>query len=654
MNFQTLIRPDFKRSFPSQRGKILSRFGNCRSLLENKPSMQVAASPQLARHPQAGDTCATTSRLARVIAFSLLASGCSPSALQAGHSLTGPEDAQSASLNEGPFDEKKTSAGKDSVDEASEAPSHPGLDAANKPGDAAPTTLPPAFVQLPPGGRLIGEAGGVAVEGLSATGHWAAICQASATASPQKNRPDMPTGLRGEATQPYELQLTWARRSEAIDALLRSDESGRYLVVLNGGRAWLLDALANTKIELSSLTPDLEGDSLPDHRAFAFSERGLVVVSARQDVDAYYLPLPLPASSNKDSPLEHALTLEFGKHPIWRIDAGKGYATAFSIGEGQTSQAWPVPKATGPVHRCQGAVPSYSAFSRLSSYRPDRDISHFWLKLPERLEKSQRLIADPAPGYIMAHQDGWVRREDSGRLVHVSKGTQKQIASERCGARILHADETTGLFVAACEDYAPVAAKPPPKNKRKSPPKYRFDLYLLRPGFVRSLSADTARTGVDVKGQFPARFVPLRPGSAAALVDLQARQLVPLDPSAYVLSSGNHHALLRDDSGLKLWSPRGTENLDYPVSSLSRVLNAGSATAVDDRLFLLGDSFSTWKLPAAPLIISSGGFALVPSEPADEARWARGPLLLLGPPEKGVALFEEPGALPKSTNVDED
>ena len=569
--------------------------------------MQVAASTQLARHPKTGDTCATTSRFARLVVLSLLAqsllgqAGCSPSALPAGHSLTGPKGAQRESPGQGTLDEESASAGRDSVDGANGGLSQPGLDAGNKPGDVPPTALPPAFVQLPPGGRLIGEAGGVAVEGLSATGHWAAICQASAKTSPQKNRPDMPTGLRGEATQPFELHLTWAGRSDTIDALLRSDESGRYLIVLNDGRAWLLDAQAKTKIELTSLTPDLEGDSLPDHRSFAFSDRGLVILSARQDVDAYYLPLPLAASNNKESPLAHALPLEFGKHPIWRIDAGKGHATAFSIGEGQTSQDWPVPKATGPIHRCQGTVPSYSAFARLSSYRPDRDISHFWLKLPEHVDNSQRLVADPAPGYIMAHQGGWVRREDSGRLVLVSNGTQKQIASERCGARILHSDETTGLFVAACEDYSPVATKTPPKNKRRSPPKYRFDLYLLRPGFVRSLSADTARTGVDVRGQFPARFVPLRPGSTAALVDLQTRQLVPLDPSAYVLSAGNHHALLRDDSGLKLWSPRGTENLDYPVSSLSRVLNAGTATVIDDRLFLLGDSFSTWKLPAAAL-----------------------------------------------------
>lgn len=586
--------------------------------------MQVEAICQLARHRPPRVTCVTSRVLALAMTLGLLTpSGCSPPALQAGHSLAKAPTVENQSTHrsdKAPSAKKPSSESDIAHDVAvSESP--------------APAVIPPAFSKLPAGGRLIGEAGGIAPEGLSATGHWVATCQTIAKANPQALRPDMPTGLRGEAIQPFELELTWGSRREPIDAVLRSDDSGRYLVVLQDERAWLLDAVAETRHQLSALTPDLEGDSLPDHRAFAFSDRGLVVISAQEDIDAYFLPLPLSDDPQAGDPVARAVPLEFGKRPIWRVDAGNGYLTAATIGEGKTSQAWPVPKATGPIHRCQGAVPSYPAFSRISAYRPDRDIAYFWLKLPEHPQKLTKLVADPAPGYVMPHQAGWVRREDSGRLVHVSGGTQKQIASERCGARILHADDATGLFVAACEDYTPVLEKPLPAKPSKTTPKFRFELYLLRAGFVRSLPGDTARTGVDVKGPAHTRFVPLRPGTAAALVDLNAQKLIPLDPSVYVLAAGQGHALLRDENQLKLWSPRGTEHLDYPLSSLSLIMNVGKTTAIDDRIFFLDATLSTWKLPAPPIALSPLGYSLVPSEPASDSRWARGPLLLLGPAE---------------------
>jgi hypothetical protein len=241
----------------------------------------------------------------------------------------------------------------------------------------------------------------------------------------------------------------------------------------------------------------------------------------------------------------------------------------------------------------------------------------------------KELVAEPAPGFVLGVGHRWVRREDSGRLVLVEGKVQKQIASARCGARILRADITSGMFLIACEEYAP---KPPPKTERNSKPKYRFDLYLIRPGFVRSLHADVMRTGVDFAGPPESRLFVVRPGAEAALVDFRARKMTPLPGHLQVLVTSPTGALLRRGRKLSLWSERQEENVDIDVPALAPLLIDGSAASVDHTMFLLNDELTSWNLPAAPLAITSQGYALIPKKAATLAHAAEGPLLLLGPP----------------------
>jgi hypothetical protein len=194
----------------------------------------------------------------------------------------------------------------------------------------------------------------------------------------------------------------------------------------------------------------------------------------------------------------------------------------------------------------------------------------------------------------------------------------------------MRGDISSGLFLVACEEYTPVVPK---RSSKKKKPKYRFDLYLIRPGFVRGLHVDLMRTGIDFIGGSERALFPIRPGAAAALVDFGARKLVPLEGDLQVLSASEKHALLRRGNGLTLWTSQGEEPLPGEFSSLAPVVSSGAAVAVERTMYHLGDELRTWELPAAPLWLTPQGYALIPKKSAIEKRWAEGPLLLLAPPD---------------------
>lgn len=318
---------------------------------------------------------------------------------------------------------------------------------------------------------------------------------------------------------------------------------------------------------------------------------------------------------------------------MWRLESGSTSVAARTLAPNSSPAAWPASPQEFPLLRCRNHSATYPAFSRISSYRPDRQIETAWLAWPGKIDPKNALVAEPAPGYVFPFQKGWIRREDEGRLLQVSGRTQKQIASERCGGRILHADEATGLFLVACEEYRPVLTKRSTAKKRKSKPKYRFDLYLIRPGLVRSLKADTARTGVDVPGEQHSPFASLRPGREAALVDFKRLKLHHLESSSYVLATGQSQALIRKNDELYTWSPGSLEKLSFPISPLSRLLQNEAALAIDTRVFLLSSKLATWELPSPPLALSPLGYSLSPAEGETGQKWAEGPLILLGPPQ---------------------
>lgn len=552
--------------------------------------------------------------------LALLVTACGPTVRAAGHTVS---------------PDKKGPPGDT---EPAENPPHPDTKPPTAGGALSSPPPPPLiereelYADVPEGGRLIGKAGPIALEDWGQGGHWVATCSL-----PEGSK----LGPRFEAKVKPELTLTVGDGTEPIDAVLSSDEGGRYLVALISGKAWLIDAMDDRRLDLTPLAPDLRFDALPSHRAFAFTQMGLALLSEIEGEKGYFLPLS--EKTTFDAPvLSWAHPIEFGARPVWRLF---GHGLSFSgvtIPEGNTEKSWPVSPSKGPTLRCQSPTSEFHSFERASAYRPDRTLSHVWSLAPSSNQKVKPIEPVEAPGFVFGFRDGWVRREDLGRLLFVRGKTQEQIASGKCGARILHADETSGLFLIACEEYTQTT--PPIIEGARPKPKYRFDLYLIRPGFVRSLKVDTARTGVDYHGPLEQRLVPIRPGATAALVDFKKRSLISLEGELQVVLSSASSAVLRRGNQLHLWTQKGEEKLGHKLETLDQVLTGHGAASIGKTMLALGRTLKTWELPAAPLAITDHGYALVPKQAPTLGQWASGPLLLVAPPDRGEDISAAPSA----------
>ena len=457
----------------------------------------------------------------------------------------------------------------------------------------------------------------MALEALSSAGRWVAYCSAAAVDAP------VSVDQRGRALVPLSMTLQIGSNSWPIEGVLRVHPKGRYLVVRAEGAAWLVDAQRQNLQDLSSLSPDVRDDALPEHRSFAFVDAGLALLSS--DGNGWYLPLPESEneapSVSRDELRERAIPIRFAEKPVWRLEGRGSHLWARTVAAGTRPAAWPAPLREVPEWRCGAPYRPFSVYPKLSAYRPDQAVGALWAHLPKK--KINPIVLESAPGFVFGFQQGWVRREDSGRLLYVSAKTQRQIASERCGARVLGADEKTGLFLISCEHYAPVEQE----RKSKAAPQHRFELYLVKPGYVRSLHADVARTGVDILGVQGPRRVPLRPGATPALVDWDARRLIELPDDAFVLSSGPAGTLLRQGTQLRLWHPERVTTLPQPIDELDPVLVQGASVAVGDWVYHLGEKLTQTRLPHAPLWISPQGHALVASRPGSPKTWPEGPFL---------------------------
>ncbi len=471
----------------------------------------------------------------------------------------------------------------------------------------------------------MGHSGPIALEALSSAGHWVAYCQVTPDAIEDADSVDP----RARDLDTLELFLHVGDEDIPITALLRADSSGRYVVVLIEGTAWLIDAVTGSRWDLGDYDPDLRFDGLSDHRSFAFSSNALFVLSESPDPESSQIWAIDLRDLRPNTPLS-SVKLHAPEQVAYRLEAGEAHVHTISLPKNSTTKYWPAQFRKQPVRRCTSQASRYDSYTRLSSYRPDPYISNAWLHLPKVDVTRENAAFEPAPGFVFGLSDGWVRRLDTGRLMLVRGKTQKQIASERCGARILHADERTGQFLIACEEYEPTG-KRKVSNKK---PKYRYDLYLIRPGHVRSLGADVARTGVDVLGTPTERYVPIRPGAAAALVDLKATKLITLEGDARILAVGRAGALIRRDNQLSLWLDEShpEEQLDYRLPALANVLTRPALVAVGTRIFDLRDGLSTWEVSAPPIALSDAGHALLAQgrySRDEQGLWFHGPLSLV-------------------------
>lgn len=500
------------------------------------------------------------------------------------------------------------------------------LPAASTPPPASPPPQTPA-----PAGWSFGV-GALRLEAASPTGSWFAYCTA-----PKPS--DAPTlDARGSAVGPLRVVLATARGERDIGALLASDPAGRWLVALEPGEGQgaanvplLVDTATDRRFPLTSLSPDLRSDGLPEHRSFAFSRSGTELFLLDGEGRGVLLTL------SDGEPLSSARRVSLPGDAPYRVESSADSFVILTVPAGRAPAKWPSAQAKEPPLRCRSR--GLSAYSALSGPLPDPNVRYLLLGPNDR--KVTSLSAVAAPGYVQGFRGGWVRRTDAGELLLVANGQQKRIASSRCGARILEADERTGWFLIACEEYRPV--KPAPvkvkPGRRPPPPKLRFPLYLARPGGLRDLELETMRTGTDVPSRSVERYVALHVDGRPVLVDLEQGTPRLLDASQRVLTTTASGALLRDGEGLSFVGQAGSRTLAERAPALSRLQLARAFVAFDALVLqLTADGVTSSHLAAPPLHLTPTGHALVPKKAETESAWAVGPVSIQ------VLAEGEPGA----------
>lgn len=469
---------------------------------------------------------------------------------------------------------------------------------------------------------------------MAPDGRWLAYCQAT-TDTNGDGALDMATDPRGAPTGDLpDVYLSLGDGAEPIDELLGFDASGRWLVIRAGDRAWLVDSLTRQRTDLSPLAPDLRSDELYElaHRSFSFDARGklLLVLShlGKYSYEAHLLELPGPTEAPPD--VAQARKVPIPRGETWRVELAPDGSwlvlhTLLKESGKAANLQWPAPPRDAPLRRCRGA------FARAGA----------WAQRGGNVTPLVASIQDPtpraAPGFVMPVGDAWLRRERTGRLMLVRGTTQKQVASERCGARVLHADPVRELFVISCEHYAP----DPPKTdaRKKGPPKYRFELYLVAPGFVGDLQADMAATRLDMQPNGSPRLVPLRPGPRSVLVDMERRRLIELRQDDRIVSTHGARALVRRGRKLLVYDAEKDRELplDGSIETFPEIRLGGRYVFVEPLLVDLVEARVTHRHSGAPLAVTESGRLLVPARAAEGESWAEGPLQWLGPDQAAAA-----------------
>lgn len=473
---------------------------------------------------------------------------------------------------------------------------------------------------------------------MAPDGRWVAFCQPT-----QDTNGDgtlrVGTSARGERTgDEPDVHLALGSGIEQVDELLAFDASGRWLVTRTGERAWLVDTSSNRRIDLAPLAPDLRSDERFEvaHRSFAFDRKGerLLVLShpGRYRYEAHLLELP-PA---REPDLSTARKISIPPGEVWRVQlAPDGASLSVDVILHDPSQRgnyrWPAPFRAQPIRRCRGLFSQGGAWTNRGG------------NVTTLIAPTSDPTLQTAPGFVLPLGDGWLRRERNGRLMLVKSGTQKQVASERCGARVLHADPVRELFLISCEHYSLDPKPDPPRRRgrRRPPPKTRFELYLVAPGFVKDLEADLAATNLDVPPTTTPRLVPLRPGARSVLVDFDDRRLHELEPDDRIVATYESRALVRRGRKLVLYdaSTQRAHTLDGSTAAFPTLLVNGPFAFVEPYLVDLSQGKVVLEHAGIPLALTDTGRLLVADVEPHGGEWARGPLSWLEPPgaDEGAA-----------------
>ena len=407
--------------------------------------------------------------------------------------------------------------------------------------------------------------------------------------------------LEGDELLP--VLATGKRPLEPIEDLLAYDPRGRFLALRRGGKPLLVDVIARSEVDLSSLDFDDRDDRVPlaGHRAAAFDPRGELFAYVRRRAGRSNVVLRTLGTG-----AERVVAGLAGEPWRLRWDGTGRSLVVWSVTEDTTQNGrldWPVGPAKGPRLRCTGPVPRFHV-------------------APETGDRPTPFVVNRASGAARAVPDlvtplgsELLVRSADGAVALAGPGGRRPLASADCGARVLHADPGRGLVLVACAGG---------KNPIKAP------VELLGAGYRFELGVEVQPTAVDRWPEGPVRLVPVYPGSDALLVDLERRAARRLAPGDQAILTSGPRALIRRGRRLVFVDVQaGTEQalaLDAP--KLAAIVSAPPLVAVGPLVFDVERQTLLGRAAERPLALTPYGEVLVAQGgPPSAEQPARGPLV---------------------------
>jgi hypothetical protein len=444
----------------------------------------------------------------------------------------------------------------------------------------------------------IGGPGELRLMASSSSGAWVALCSAGAAT---------PTLVLGSGS------------GEPIDELLAQDANGRYLVVVQGGSVQLVDAVGGARVSLSELGADVRRvrADYAEHRTLSFDASGRwLAYLRRQGNERLIVVRELATGAER--------TFAAGAGDVYRLalSADARYVVFEALREDTNRNGkldWPLPEDSAGTKACEpAALPKFRSFG----YQGRGDaLTRALVSLDDGSVRDVPELVTPLGRSLLV-------RESDGSLKLEQKGKRTALAPASCAGRVLFADAERELVLAAC------APPPPPPKKGKSlpaaAPSGKRQVWLFGAGFAKDLESELYETSTDREALIGTRLVPLYPGSSAALVDLDRRELLPLTAGSRVVTTRGAQALLWRDSDLLRYDAqtKAEQKLAHGVSKNPDLLQVGGAVLLSP--FVVVDlQGPAGASPPRALALSAGGFVLTAAsatETVPHGAAIRGPL----------------------------
>lgn len=439
----------------------------------------------------------------------------------------------------------------------------------------------PAMTSLPAVSQGdIGSAGPLRLLDASASGAWVALCDG----------------------QPKTAKLVLGSGSgEEIDDLLARDPSGRYVVVLKGGRALLVDALSGTRVDLTELGADvrrLRAD-YAEHRSLSFDASSRYLAYLKNAGHAPTVVVRELASGD-----ERTFAAGPGELLSLRLSADARHVSFEALREDSNHNGkldWPAPEDVARTSVCdKPPLPRLRSFA----YQGRGD-----LIVRGAVSLDTGSVRD-VPELVTPLGSSLLVRAADGSLLLERAGKRSPLAPASCAGRVLFADAERELVLAAC-------TPPPPKKARGAPappPTGKREVWLFGAGFAKNLKSELYETSTDRDSVIGARLVPVYPGSEASLLDLERRELLPLPTGSRVLQTSGPIAVIWQGADLFRYDAvnKSQERLAHGVLKNPDFLQAGSAILLSP-FVIVGGSAPALLSPGPALALTAGGMVLVPS-----------------------------------------